>query len=72
MSNTRVLITVGDSGATRRTPSAFARFKAPQRKANEEQTPLGDERLIRLKQAVVCGDYRVNTQRIALKLLKRS
>lgn len=72
MSNTRVLITVGDSGATRRTRSSHAPFEAPQRKANDEQTPLGDERLIRLKRAVVGGDYRVNAQRIALKLLKRN
>lgn len=71
MSDTRTLITVSDTGATSKRSSPIPGFDSAQRPTSAKRKRLGDERVIRLKRAVIGGDYRVNAWRIALKLMKR-
>ncbi len=72
MSDTRTLVTVRDTDVSDKASNPLAALKPSGRKPNRTQAMLGDQRLIRLRRAVVDGDYQVDPQRIAVKLLKRS
>ena len=71
MSDTRTSVTVIDTGAASNRSTPMPGFDSEQRPASAKTKLPGDERVIRLKQAVTGGDYRVNAWRIALKLTKR-
>ena len=72
MSDTRTLVTVRDPDVNDKRSTPLAALWPLGRNASRSQTLLEHQRLIRLRRAVVDGDYQVDAQRIALKLLQRS
>lgn len=71
MSDTRTLTIVRGAGASKNTPKPLVTHSSPDRKLCRGRTPIGDDQLIRLRRAIVGGDYQIDAQRIAVKLLKR-
>ena len=72
MSDTRSLSIVRDAGASENTSTFLVAHSTYDGEMRPGRSTLRAQRVNRLRQAIVRGDYRADPRRIAIKLLKRS
>lgn len=71
MSDTRTLTIVRGAAASENAPTPLVTYSAPDRKQCRGRPSVGEDQIIRLRRAIVGGDYHIDPRRIAVKLLKR-
>ncbi|HSS66859.1 MAG TPA: hypothetical protein VLS27_20710 [Gammaproteobacteria bacterium] len=71
MSNTRAITTVRAVDRSEKTSTSLVSISARDSKLRSGPVVMGEEQLLRLRRAIVGGDYQVDSKRIAVKLLKR-